>query len=110
MIKHFAKPFNVLYRTRDSIYKKIESIEDQIEFEKYKLQNNSVETLFFTEEENKDRLHKLERELDYYQTIIRLKDDGAYIDGFLGGEIFAIGAWALGLGTVIGLGIKKKKK
>ena len=108
MIKYFTTPFNVVYRTRDSVYKKIASIEEQIEFEKYKLQNDSVETLFFTEEENKERLHKLERELEYYQTIIALKDDETYIDGLLGGEIIIIGSWLLG--TVIGLGINKLRK
>ena len=108
MIRHIAKPFNVVYRTRGSVYKKIASIEEEIEFEKYKLQNNSVETLLFTEEENKARLLKLEQELEYYQSIIVLKDDDTYIDGILGGEIIAIGAWLLG--TVIGLGINKLKK
>ena len=108
MIKHFTKPFNVVYRTRASVYKKIESIEREIEFEKYKSQNNSVKPLFFTEEENKDRLLKLERELEYYQMIIELKDDDTYIDGVIGGEIIAIASWALG--TVIGLGIKNLKK
>ena len=108
MIKNFAKPFNVVYRTENSLNKKIESIKDQIEFEKYKLQNNSVETLFFTEEENKERLHKLEKELEYYQAIIALKDDDTYIDGILGGEIIMVGTWLLG--TVIGLGINKLRK
>ena len=108
MIKHFTKPFNVIYRTENSIYKKIESIEYQIEFEKYKLQNNSVETLFFTEEEIKERLLKLEQELEYYQEIIKLKWDDKYIDGILGGGIITIGVWTLG--TVIELGIRKLKK
>ena len=108
MIKNFAKPFNVVYRTRGSVYKKIAAIEEQIEFEKYKLHNDSVETLFFTEEENKERLHKLEKELEYYQEIIILKDDDSYIKGILGGEIIIAGTWLLG--TVIGLGIKKLKK
>ena len=105
MIKHFTKPFNVIYRTENSINKKIESIEYQIEFEKYKLQNNSVETLFFTEEEHKERILKLEQELEYYQEIIKLKWDDKYIDGILGGEIIAIV-----LGTVIGLGVEKLRK
>lgn len=108
MIKYFTTPFNVVYRTRGSVYKKIQSIEEQIEFEKYKLQNDSVETLFFTEEENKERLHKLEKELEYYQAIITLKDDDTYIDGLLGGEIIIISSWLLG--TVIGLGINKLRK
>ena len=108
MIKYFAKPFNVVYRTRGSVYKKIQSLEEQIEFEKYKLKNDSVETLFFTEEENKERLHKLEKELGYYQAIIALKDDDTYIDGILGGEIIIVGTWLLG--TVIGLGINKLRK
>ena len=108
MIKHFTKPFNVLYRTENSINKKIESIKDQIEFEKYKLQNNGIEALIFTEEENKARLRKLERELEYYQTIIELKDDDTYLDGIFGGEIIMIGSWVIG--TVIGLGIRKLKK
>lgn len=108
MIKNFTKPFNVVYRTRASIYKKIESIEEEIEFEKYKLQNNSIETLFFAEEEIRERLYKLQDELEYYQTIIELKDDDTYIDGILGGEIIMVGSWVLG--TVIGLGIRKLKK
>lgn len=108
MIRYFATPFNVVYRTRGSVYKKIQSIEEQIEFEKYKLQNDSVETLFFTEEENKKRLHKLERELGYYQAIIALKDDDTYIDGILGGEIIIAGS--LLLGTIIGSGINKLRK
>ena len=108
MIKHFAKPFNVVYRTENSLNKKIESIKDQIEFEKYKLQNNSVKTLFFTEEENKERIAKLEKELEYYQEIIILKDDDSYIEGVFGGEIIMIGSWLVG--TVIGLGIRKLRK
>ena len=108
MIKNFAKPFNVVYRTENSLNKKIESIKDQIEFEKYKLQNNGVETLFFTEEENKERILKLEQELEYYQEIIELKCDDKYIEGVLGGKIIAIGV--LVLGTAIGLGVKKLKK
>ena len=108
MIKHFTKPFNVVYRTRASIYKKIESIEEEIEFEKYKLQNNSVETLFFTGEENKERIAKLEKELKYYQEIIILKDVDCYYEGVIGGEIIMIGSWLVG--TVIGLGIKKLRK
>ena len=108
MIKHFAKPFNVVFRTENSINKKIESIKDQIEFEKYKLQNSSVETLFFTEEENKERIVKLEKELEYYQEIIILKDDDSYIEGVIGGEIIMAGSWLVG--TVIGLGINKLRK
>ena len=108
MIKHFAKPFNVVFRTENSLNKKIESIKDQIEFEKYKLQNNSVETLFFTGEENKERIARLEKELEYYQEIIILKDDDSYIEGVIGGEIIMIGSWLVG--TVIGLGIKKLRK
>ena len=108
MIKNFAKPFNVVYRTENSLNKKIESIKDQIEFEKYKLQNNGIESLIFTQEENNERIAKLEKELDYYQEIIELKGDEKYIDGILGGEFIAIGAWAVG--TVIGLGIRKLRK
>ena len=108
MIKNFAKPFNVVYRTENSLNKKIESIKDQIEFEKYKLQNNSVEISVFTEEENKERIVKLEKELDYYQEIIRLKDDDSYIEGAIGGVIIMAGSWLVG--TVIGLGIKKLRK
>lgn len=108
MIKYFAKPFNVVYRTENSINKKIESIKDQIEFEKYKLQNNGIESLIFTQEENNERIDKLEKELEYYQEIIELKLDEKYIDGILGGEFIAIGAWALG--TAIRLGVKKLKK
>ena len=108
MIKNFAKPFNVVYRTENSLNKKIESIKDQIEFEKYKLNKNSIENLVFTEEENEERIAKLEKELDYYQEIIRLKDDDSYIEGVFGGKIIIAGTWLLG--TVIGLGINKLRK
>ena len=108
MIKHFAKPFNVVYRTENSLNKKIESIKDQIEFEKYKLQNNGIESLIFTQEENNERIDKLEKELEYYQEIIELKDDDSYIDGLIGGEIIMIGSWLVG--AVIGLGIRKLRK
>ena len=108
MIKYLAKPFNVAFRTENSLDKKIESIKDQIEFEKYKLNNNGIENLVFTEEENKERIDKLEKELDYYREIIRLKDDDSYIEGVFGGEIIMIGSWLVG--TVIGLGIRKLRK
>ena len=104
MIKNFAKPFNVVYRTENSLNKKIESIKDQIEFEKYKLKNECIEISVFTEE----RIAKLEKELEYYQEIIILKDDESYIDGIFGGEIIMIGSWLVG--TVIGLGVRKLRK
>ena len=108
MIKHFAKPFNVVYRTENSLNKKIESIKYQIDFEKYKLQNNGIESLIFTQEENNERIAKLEKELEYYQEIIILKDDDSYIEGVIGGWIIMSGTWLVG--TVIGLGVKKLKK
>ena len=112
MIRHLAKPFNVVYRTENSLNKKIESIKDQIEFEKYKLSNNSIETSLFTQEEIKGRIDKLEQELEYYQEIIELKWDEKYIDGVFGGEFIVIGAWvgAIALGKAIGLGFKNLKK
>ena len=108
MIKDFTKPFNVVYRTDNSLNKKIESIKYQIEFEKYKLQNNSIEMSLFTQEEIKERIAKLEKELEYYQEISILKYDDSYIEGVISGWIIMSGAYALG--TVIGLGIKKLKK
>ena len=108
MIKHFTKPFNVVYRTENSLNKKIESIKDQIEFEKYKLKNECIEISVFTEEENEERIAKLEKELEYYQEIIILKDDDSYIEGLLGGEIVSLGAVIAGVG--IGLCIKKITK
>ena len=112
MIKNFAKPFNVVCRTENSLNKKIESIKDQIEFEKYKLRNNSIETSLFTQEEIKGRIDKLEQELEYYQEIIRLKWDEKYINGIFGGEFIVIGTWvgAIALGKAIGLGVKKLRK
>ena len=108
MIKNFAKPFNVVYRTDNSLNKKIESIKDQIEFEKYKLKNECIEISVFTEEENEERIAKLEKELKYYQTIIELKDDDTYLDGIFGGEIIMIGSLVLHI--AIGLGLRKLKK
>jgi hypothetical protein len=50
----------------------------------------------------------LERELEYYQSIIALKDDTTYMDGIYGAEIIIACTWLLG--TVIGLGINKLRK
>ena len=108
MIKHFAKPFNVVFRTENSLNKKIESIKYQIEFEKYKLKKNSIEISVFTEEENKERIAKLEKELDYYQEIIRLKDDDSYTSGIIGGEIIVFGACVIS--AVIRSGVSKLRK
>lgn len=108
MIKYFARPFNVVYRTENSINKKIESIKDRIEFEKYKLQNHAIEVDFFTPEENEERLRKLEEELDYYQEILDLKYDDEYLEGIAGGQIIMLGSIALG--TVIGLCRRQLRK
>ena len=108
MIKYFAQPFDVVYRTEKSIDKKIESIEDRIEFEKYKLENETIDSELFTKEEREERLRKLELELEYYQEVLDLKYDETYLKGIVGGEIIGIGAWALG--TAIGLGLRKLKK
>ena len=105
MIKHFTKPFDVMYRTRKSLDKKIESIEDLIEFEKYKLKNETIDFELFTKEE---RLRKLELELQYYQEVSDLRHDDKYLEGIFGGEITMVGAWVLG--TVIGIGISKLRK
>lgn len=108
MIKYFAKPFNVVYRTEGSINKKIESIKDQIEFEKYKLKNKTIEVDIFTKEENEERLRKLEEELDYYHEIMDLKYDDEYLEGIFGGQLIMMGSIALG--TVIGLCIRQLRK
>ena len=108
MIKYFAQPFDVVYRTEKSIDKKIESIEDRIEFEKYKLENETIDSELFTKEEREERLRKLELELEYYQEVLDLKYDETYLKGIVGGEIIVIGACALG--TAIGLGLRKLKK
>ena len=108
MIKHFAQPFDVMYRTEKSIDKKIESIEDRIEFEKYKLENETIDGELFTKEEREERLRQLELELEYYQRVLDLKYDETYINGIFGGETIMVAAWALG--TVIGLGLRKLRK
>ena len=108
MIKYFAQPFNVVYRTEKSIDKKIESIEDRIEFEKYTLENETIDSELFTKEEREERLRKLELELEYYQEVLDLKDDETYLKGVIGGEIIMIGSWLVG--AVIGLGIRKLRK
>ena len=108
MIKYFAQPFDVVYRTEKSIDKKIESIEDRIEFEKYTLENETIDSELFTKEEREERLRKLELELEYYQEVLDLKDDETYLKGVIGGEIIMIGSWLVG--AVIGLGIRKLRK
>ena len=87
MIKHFTKPFDVMYRTEKSLDKKIESIEDLIEFEKYKLS---------TKEEREERLRKLELELEYYREVSDLRHDDKYLEGIFGGELTMIASWVLG--------------
>ena len=108
MIKYFAQPFDVMYRTEKSIDKKIESIEDRIEFEKYKLENETIDGELFTKEEREERLRQLELELEYYQRVLDLKYDETYINGIFGGEMIMVASWALG--TVIGLGLRKLRK
>ena len=108
MIKHFTKPFDVIYRTKKSLDKKIESIEDLIEFEKYKLKNETIDFELFTKEEREERLRKLELELEYYQEVSDLKYDDKYLEGIFGGEIIMVASWVFG--TVIGIGINKLRK
>lgn len=108
MIKYFAQPFDVCYRTEKSIDKKIESIEDRIEFEKYKLENETIDGELFTKEEREERLRQLELELEYYQTVLDLKDNETYQIGILGGQMIMVASWTLG--AVIGLGIRKLRK
>lgn len=105
MIKYFAQPFDVVYRTEKSIDKKIESIEDRIEFEKYKLENEIIDSKLFTKEEREERLRKLELELEYYEEVLDLKGDETYLKGVFGGGTIIIASWVLG--TVVGLGIRK---
>ena len=108
MIKHFTKPFDVMYRTRKSLDNKIESIEDLIEFEKYKLKNETIDFELFTKEEREERLRKLELELEYYREVSDLRHDDKYLEGIFGGEIIMIASWVLG--TVVGIGINKLRK
>lgn len=108
MIKYFAQPFDVVYRTGKSIDKKIESIEDRIEFEKYKLEKETIDSELFTKEEREERLRKLELELEYYQEVLDLKYDEKYNKGILGGEVIMVASWVLG--AVIGIGIRKLRK
>ena len=88
-----------MYRTEKSLDKKIESIEDLIEFEKYKL---------FTKEEREERLRKLELELEYYREVSDLRHDDKYLEGIFGGGNIMIASWVLG--AVVGIGINKLRK
>ena len=108
MIKYFAQPFDVIYRTGKSTNKKIESIEDRIEFEKYKLENETIDGALFTKEEREERLRQLELKLEYYQEVLDLKDDETYLKGIVGGEMIIIASWVLG--AVIGLGSRTLRK
>ena len=108
MIKYFAQPFDVIYRTTKSTNKKIESIEDRIEFEKYKLENETIDGALFTKEEREERLRQLELKLEYYQKVLDLKDDETYINGIVGGGMIIVASWTLG--AVIGLGRRTLRK
>ena len=108
MIKYFAQPFDVIYRTKKSTNKKIESIEDRIEFEKYELEKETIDGALFTKEEREERLRQLELKLEYYQEVLDLKDDETYLKGIVGGEMIIIASWVLG--AVIGLGSRTLRK
>lgn len=103
MIKHFAKPFNVAFRSEKSIINKIENNEEIIEFLEYQARHRDVDL-----EHCKSRIEDLKDEVEYYEEIMRLKDNKDYIEGLIGGEIVMIGSAILG--TVLGLGLRRLRK
>ena len=103
--KLIATPFQVIFRSEESLENQIENYKFEIDFLRRKSQH--LETDVYLEYCN-SKIIDLEEEVAYYEDIIELKNNRDYIYGLLGGEIVSLGAVIAGVG--IGLCIKKITK
>ena len=101
--KLIATPFQVIFRSEESLENQIENYKETIDFLRYKSQNKDVDL-----ELQHSKIVDLEEEVEYLEEIIDLKNNRDYIYGLLGGEIVSLGAVIAGVG--IGLCIKKINK
>ena len=101
--KLIATPFQVIFRSEESLENQIENYKENIDFLRYKSQHKDVDLEYCN-----SKITDLEEEIAYWEDIIELKNNRDYIYGLLGGEIVSLGAVIAGVG--IGLCIKKITK
>ena len=101
--KLIATPFQVIFRSEESLENQIENYKENIDFLRYKSQHTDVDLEYCN-----SKIIDLEEEVAHCEEIIELKNNGDYIYGLLGGEIVSLGAVIAGVG--IGLCIKKITK
>ena len=101
--KLIATPFQVIFRSEESLENQIEKYKENIDFLRYKSQNKDVDLEYCN-----SKIVDLEEEVLYCEDIIELKNNEDYIYGLLGGVIVSLGAVIAGVG--IGLGSKKITK
>ena len=101
--KLIATPFQVIFRSEESLENQIENHKENIDFLRYKSQNKDVDL-----ELKYSKIIDLEEEVEYLEEIIDLKNNSDYVYGLLGGVIVSLGAVIAGVG--IGLCSKKITK
>ena len=101
--KLIATPFQVIFRSEESLENQIENYKENIDFLRYKAQHKDVGLEYCN-----SKITDLEEEVEYCEDIIELKNSIDYIYGLLGGTIVSLGAVIAGVG--IGLCSKKITK
>ena len=101
--KLIATPFQVIFRSEESVENQIENHKENIDFLQYKSQHKDVDL-----ELQYSKIKDLEEEVEYLEDIIDLKNNNDYVYGLLGGVIVSLGAVIAGVG--IGLCSKKITK
>ena len=98
--KLIATPFQVIFRSEESLENQIENHKENIDFQWYKAQNKDVDLKL-----QGSKIIDLKEEVEYLEDIIDLKNNNDYVYGLLGGVIVSLGAVIAGVG--IGLCSKK---
>ena len=101
--KLIATPFQVIFRSEESLENQIENNKENIDFLRCKSQNKDVDLEYCN-----SKIIDLEEEVEYLEDIIDLKNNNDYVYGLLGGVIVSLGAVIAGVG--IGLCSKKITK
>ena len=101
--KLIATPFQVIFRSEESLENQIENHKENIDFQWYKSQNKDVDLKL-----QGSKIIDLKEEVEYLEDIIDLKNNNDYVYGLLGGVIVSLGAVIAGVG--IGLCSKKITK
>ena len=101
--KLIATPFQVIFRSEESLENQIENYKEYIDFLRDKSQNTDVDLEYCN-----SKITDLEEEVLCREDIIELKNNEDYIYGLLGGVIVSLGAVIAGVG--IGLCSRKITK